>query len=235
MKEIKVIYQDQDLLVVDKPPKVVTFREKQIEGDFLMESLIKEYPFLEEVGQAPRHGAVHRLDKDTSGIVLVALNNESFLFFQKQFKERKVLKEYLALCVGQFKQEQGVVNANIGRSPKDRRKQKVFPLYSPRNPRLAVTRYQLLKNFQNYALIRAVPETGRRHQIRCHMSYLKHPIAGDLLYGFKNQPCPKNLERHFLHAQCLAINTPSNGYQRFFSDLPDDLKKVLEDLTPEQE
>ncbi len=227
--KVKVIYQDDNLLVADKPCGMVTFQENEIPGDFLIDSLINEYPFLKKVNEAPRYGAIHRLDKETSGIVLIAKTNQAFLYFQKQFKERKVIKEYLALCVGKFKEKEGVIKTNIGRSPKDRRKQKTFPLYDPKNHRLAITRYKVLKNFENYTLIKAIPETGRKHQIRCHMVYLKNPIAGDKLYGFKNQPCPENLNRHFLHAQGIRINTLS-GYKEFFSDIPDDLKNVLNKL-----
>ncbi len=231
--QVEIIYQDKDLLVVNKPPGVITFRQEQKEGRFLMDFLTEKYPKLKDVGECPRYGAVHRLDKDTSGIVLIARNNNAFEYFQEQFKKRKVIKEYLALCVGEFKQNEGLVEANIGRSPKDRRKQKVFPLYDPKNPRLAITRYRVLKKFENYTLIKAVPETGRKHQIRCHMAYLKHPIAGDILYGFKNQPCPEKLKRHFLHAQCIRINTLS-GYKEFFSEIPDDLKKSLDDLAEKE-
>jgi 23S rRNA pseudouridine1911/1915/1917 synthase len=226
----KIIYQDNNLLVVDKKAGLITFQENQTQGDFLVSSLLKDFPEIKNAGQAPRYGAVHRLDKDTSGIVLIALNNEAFSFLQEQFKERKVFKEYLALCVGRFKEEQGLIETNIGRSPKDRRKQKVFPLYDPRNPRKAITGYKLLKNFLNYALIKAVPKTGRKHQIRCHLAHIKHPIAGDLVYGFKNQPCPQGLERHFLHAQRIGIEVPGGEYQEFFSEIPSSLEKVLENL-----
>ncbi len=230
MSQVKIIYQDKDLLVADKPPGIITFRQQQTEGNFLIEVLAKEHPEIKKPGAFPRYGAIHRLDKDTSGIVLVAKNNNALKFFQKEFKERRVIKEYIALCVGEFKEKEGTIETNIGRSPKDRRKQKAFPLYDPKNPRLAVTRYQVLKNFENYTLIKVVPETGRKHQIRCHLSHIKKPIAGDSLYGFKNQACPKSLNRHFLHAQGLRINTLSYGYKSFFSEMPDDLQETLKEL-----
>ncbi len=229
-QKIKIIYQDDDLLVADKPSGTITFRENQIQGTFMVDLLLKEVPELENVGEPPRYGAIHRLDKETSGIVLIAKNNESFRFFQDQFKKRKVIKEYLALCTGNLKNKEGVIETNIGRSPKDRRKQRVFPLYDPKNNRKAITRYRVLKNFENYTLIKVIPETGRKHQIRCHMTHIKHPLAGDSLYGFKNQPCPEKLERHFLHAEHIRINTPNSGYKMFSSEIPNDLKKVLESL-----
>ncbi len=228
--KIKTIYQDNDLIVADKPPGVITFRQNQDKGVFLMDSLVEEYPEIKKVGEEPRYGAIHRLDKDTSGVVLIAKNNDSFNWFQKQFKERKVVKEYLALSVGKVKEKEGLIETNIGRSPKDRRKQRAFPIYDPKNPRLAITRYKVLKIFENYTLIKVTPETGRKHQIRCHLAHIKNPIAGDLLYGFKNQPCPDNLERHFLHARGIRVNTLNYGYKEFFSEIPSDLQRVLDNI-----
>jgi len=232
--KIKVIFHNKDFLIADKPPRTITFRENQTEGVFLIEELIKDFPEIKKAGEFPRHGCVHRLDKDTSGLVLIALNNESFSFFQNEFKQRRVNKEYLALCINPFKEKEGLIETNIGRSPRDRRRQKAFPLYDAKNPRLAVTKYKLLKNLSNYALIRAVPETGRKHQIRCHLAYIKHPIAGDTVYGFKNQSCPENLERHFLHAEKLGINTLRDNYQEFSSELAEDLKQVLTKIENEK-
>ncbi len=217
------------MLVADKPPGMITFREGQDDGEFLMDYLVSQEPSLKKVGESPRYGAVHRLDRETSGIVLVAKNNYSFNFFQEQFKERKVAKEYIALCVG-FLNKEEVIETHIGRSPRDRKKQKTFPLYNPKNPRLAITEYKVLKNFENYTLIKTIPKTGRKHQIRCHMAHIGYPIAGDKMYSFKNQPTPKDLNRHFLHAECIKINTQKYGYKEFVSDLPDDLKTVLNNL-----
>ncbi len=227
--KIEIIYQDEDILVANKPPGMITFREGQDDGEFLMDYLIKQEPSLKKVGEAPRYGAIHRLDRETSGIVLVAKTNESFEYFQKQFKERKVVKEYIALCFGFFKKED-IIETHIGRSPKDRKKQKVFPLYNPKHPRLAITEYKVLKNFKNYTLIKAIPKTGRKHQIRCHLAHIGHPIAGDKLYSFKNQSHPENLNRHFLHAKYIKINTLKHGLKEFDLDLPDDLKSVLNKL-----
>ncbi len=225
--KIKIIYENKDLLVAEKPPGLITFRENQKDGDFLMEYLIKEKTELKKVGDSPRHGAIHRLDKETSGIILIAKNNESFLYFQNEFKERRVEKEYIALCVG-FMEGEEIIETYIGRSPKDRKKQKTFPLYNPKNPRLAITKVKVLKNFENYTLIRVIPETGRKHQIRCHMAHIKHPLAGDKVYGFKNQPSPQGLERHFLHAESIKIRMSNNEVKEFKSELPIDLKKILE-------
>jgi 23S rRNA pseudouridine1911/1915/1917 synthase len=227
--KIKIIYEDKDLLVAEKPAGLITFRENQEEGYFLMEYLINQKPELKKVGSEPRYGAIHRLDKETSGIVLIAKNNESFIYFQNEFKERRVKKEYIALCVGSIKEEK-TIETYIGRSSKDRRKQKAFPLYNAKNPRLAVTTFKVLKNFENYTLIKAIPKTGRKHQIRCHLAHIKHPLAGDKMYSFKNQISPEGLERHFLHAELIKVKTLNNELKEFKSELPDDLKKTLEKI-----
>jgi len=182
---------------------------------------------------------VHRLDKDTSGILLVAKNDKALEFLQKQFKERRVEKKYIALVTGNLKTERGKIETLIGRSPKDRRKQKVYLPGEPesKGKREAITEYKVLKKFKNYTLIEAIPKTGRKHQIRTHFAYLGHPVAGDKLYGFKNQPTPKGLKRQFLHANYLKIKLPKGapdkaGTREFNSGLPEDLKLCLQSLKP---
>ena len=214
------LYEDDNFLVIDKPAGVNA-------DDF--------------------ERRVHRLDKDTSGILLIAKNDNALEFLQKQFKERRVKKKYLALVVGNLKNEgvgeedksssspfanSRVIETLIGRSPKDRRKQKVYLLHDPRaeGKRMAVTKYKVLKRFENYDLIEVEPKTGRKHQIRTHLAYLGHPIAGDKLYGFKNQLTPKGLKRQFLHASYLKINLPNGEIREFKSALPNDLKLCLQNL-----
>jgi len=221
MQNFKIIYEDEDLSVIDKPAGLV-------------------------VDNIERR--VHRLDKDTSGILLVAKNDKALEFLQKQFKERKVKKKYLALVIGHLKTEEGVgdeakassspfaaarvIETLIGRSPGDRRKQKVYLPGEPNSQgkRKAVTEYKVLQRFENYTLIEVEPRTGRKHQIRTHLAYLGHPIAGDKLYGFKGQICPEGLKRHFLHASYLKIKLPSGKIKIFKSNLPEDLKKVLNQI-----
>jgi len=200
--EFQIIYEDDDLLVIDKPAGMV-------------------------VDDIPRR--VHRLDKDTSGILLVAKNDKALEFFQKQFKERRIKKKYLCLVVGNLKNKEGEIKTLLGRSPKDRRKQKVFLPQEPGalGKREAITKYKVLERFKNYDLIEVEPKTGRKHQIRAHFSYLGHPIAGDKLYGFKNQLCPKGLKRQFLHASYLKIKMPDEKIKEFRLELPEDLKSVI--------
>lgn len=204
----KVIYEDNDVLAIDKPPGINS-------------------------DNFPKR--VHRLDKDASGVLLVAKNDEALKFFQRQFKEKKVKKEYLALVVGNLKNKEGVIETLLGRSPKDRRKQKVFLPSSPssQGKREAKTYYRVLKSFEGYDLLKIEPETGRKHQIRAHLAYLNHPIAGDKLYGFKSQKTPLGLKRQFLHATYLKIKLPNNNeIKEFKSNLPEDLKLCLQKLKP---
>jgi len=232
--ELKILYEDDNLLVIDKPAGITVFPEKPTIEKTLIYFLLKNYPHLKNTGKTPRYGVVHRLDKDTSGILLVAKNNRALDFFQRQFKERKVVKKYLALIVGSIKTNQGKIDTLIGRALRDRKKQKVYLPFEPatkrKKLRKAITKYKVLKKIKNYTLIEVTPKTGRKHQIRCHLAYLSHPIAGDKIYGFKNQPNPKGLNRQFLHASFLKIRLPDGEEKEIKSDLPENLKEVLKKL-----
>jgi len=226
------LYEDNDLLAVDKPAGLPVFKEGNIKDKTLIDYLIEQFPELKSTGSPQRYGVVHRLDKDTSGLLLVAKNDKALIFLQKQFKNRKVEKKYLALVVGDIKQDKGIIETLIGRAPKDGKKQKVFFSGEPgsQNKRQAVTEYKVLDRYENYTLLEVIPKTGRKHQIRCHLAYIQHPIAGDKVYGFKNQSCPKGLARHFLHASYLKFQLPDGEIKEVKSDLPGDLKKVLEEI-----
>jgi 23S rRNA pseudouridine1911/1915/1917 synthase len=204
---LPVIYEDENLLVIDKPAGI---NSDNIEK------------------------RVHRLDKDTSGVLLVAKKDSSLEFLQKQFKENQVEKKYILLAVGNLKTKRGKIKTLFARGGKDRRKQKVFSPLEPgtkrKKLRLAITDYKVVKEYKEYNLVEALPKTGRRHQIRAHFAYLGHPVAGDNLYGFKDSPCPKGLKRQFLHASYLKIKLPDGELKEFYSKLPSDLKKVLKNL-----
>ena len=204
-KELKIIYQDENVLVIDKPSGVNS-------DDF--------------------EKRVHRLDKDTSGILLIAKNDKTLDFLQKQFKNRKVIKKYITLVTGDIKNKKGEINTLLGRSSQDKRKQKVFLPYEPNieRKRKAITKYKVLQKFQDYTLIEVKIETGRKHQIRAHFAFLSHPIAGDKAYGFKNQPCPEGLNRQFLHASYLEIILPNGKRKIFRSKLPRELEKTLKKI-----
>ena len=216
--EIKIIYEDADVLVVDKPAGIIVIPD-------LIDLLIEKYPELKAAGSPPRYGIVHRLDKDTSGILLVAKTTESLIFLQKEFINRKVDKKYTALACGNIKEDSGTIKTFIGRSKGDHRKQTVS-----KDGREAITEYKVIERFKDYTLLEVKILTGRRHQIRCHLSFIHHPIAGDKLYGFKDSPLPKELIRQFLHAYYLKIQLPSGETKEFNSKLPEELKIILNTL-----
>jgi len=232
--ELKIIYEDDNVLAIDKPAGIVVFLEGfslTKEQKTLIDYLIEKFPELKNAGLPPRFGIVHRLDKETSGIILVAKNNDSLKFLQDQFKQRKITKKYLALVVGEVKENNGEIETLIDRAPKDRRKQKVYLKEEPgsKGKREAKTLYRVVERFKGYTLLEVEPKTGRKHQIRCHLAWIQHPIVGDKLYGFKNQPCPDNLSRQFLHANYLKVDLLT-GKKEFESNLPNDLEKIIKNL-----
>lgn len=203
---LKIIYEDDNVLVVDKPAGVV---------------VTDIYPGLSKA---------HRLDKDTSGVLLIAKNEKALIFLQKQFKQRSVEKKYIALVIGNVKSNQAKIETLIGRSKKQGIKQKVYLTTEPgsKGKREAITEYKVLERFKDYTLLEVFPKTGRMHQIRTHLAYINHPIAGDKKYGFKNQPCPKELKRQFLHASYLKIKLPNAEFKELNSKLAQDLKLCLQ-------
>jgi len=232
MKRIKIIYEDENLMVVDKPAGMVVYSEDKKDKD-LIENLIKRFPYLKRVGNPPRYGVVHRLDKETSGVLLIAKNNKALKFFQNEFKQRRVEKRYIALTIGEIKENRGRIETLLGRSAKNGKKQKIYLPYEPRakGKRKAITEYKVLKRFgKKYTLVEVFPKSGRKHQIRVHFAGISHPIVGDKLYGFKNQPEPRGLERQFLHAEYLKITLPNGEMKEFASELPEDLREVLREL-----
>lgn len=228
-----IIYEDDDVLIVDKPAGLIVFPEGTITGEkTLIDFLIEKYPTIKMAGEAPRYGIVHRLDKDTSGLLLVAKTTEALIFLQKKFITRELEKKYLALVCGQVKDKSGDIHTLIGRSKSDPRKQTAHSInYTGKTGlREAITSYQIKEHFQEYTLLEVQIKTGRRHQIRCHLAYIKHPIAGDTLYTFKDSPKPMGLTRQFLHASYIKIQLPSGKVKEFKSDLPIELKSILNNL-----
>ncbi|MBU3934575.1 RluA family pseudouridine synthase [Patescibacteria group bacterium] len=230
--QIDIIYEDNDVLAVNKPAGLIGFPEGNIKEKTLIDYLSEKYSGLKNAGIAPRYGIVHRLDKDTSGILLAAKTSQALFFLQKQFKNRTIQKKYLALVVGEVKDKNGDIETLIGRSLKDGKKQKVFLPGEPgsQNKRQAITEYGVLEKYDGYTLLEVTPKTGRKHQIRCHFAYIHHPIAGDKIYKFKNSPVPKGLTRHFLHASYLKFKLPNGEIKEIKSELPEELKKIIRDL-----
>lgn len=201
---LKILYESDTLLVVDKPPHLA----------------------VEDVAAEVGFRPAHRLDKDTSGVLVLAKDAGALEFIQKQFRERKVEKRYICLVEGLVKEDSGTIHVLLGRSAADRRKQRAYPLFQTGpGRREAIADWRVLKRFRRYTLLEVMPKTGRKHQIRALMVFLHHPIAGDRLYRFKHQHTPAGLQRQFLHASYLKI-----GDLEFTSKLPEDLKKVLSNL-----
>jgi 23S rRNA pseudouridine1911/1915/1917 synthase len=192
----------------------------------LVNALLGHVPDLEGIGGEMRPGIVHRLDKDTSGLIVVAKNDRTLQFLQEQFKSRTVKKMYLALVEGIVEPREGIIDAPIGRSKADRKKMAVT-----RQGRSALTRYRVRQIYRqpDLSLVEAYLETGRTHQIRVHFAWLKHPLVGDETYG-RQKPIV-SLERHFLHAASLTFTLPTGETRTFTSKLPDDLQQVLDRLT----
>jgi len=241
--KIPVIYEDENILVIDKPAGITVFPEGKTKEKTLRDHFLEEYSWMKNVGTFPRYGIVHRLDKDTSGILLIAKNNEAFSFLQDQFKNKLVEKKYLTLVSGKIKDKEGIVETLIGRAPKDRRKQKVYLKGSPEAKkeglREAKTIWKVVEIFpgkkSDYTLLEVNPKTGRKHQIRTHLAHLGHPVVGDKLYSFKNQILPEGLTRQFLHAFYLKISLPDGKEIEFKTELPPELKKILKNLTTEKQ
>src|SRR3989344_6906466 len=227
--DLKILYQDQDVLALDKLANVVVFPEIQITSHTLIDDILERFPEVKQVGEAPRYGIVHRLDKDTSGVLLVAKTPEALIFLQKQFKNREVEKKYVALITGTIKEDSGKIHTLIGRSPADPRKQKAYPIdqTSATGKREAITTYKVIERFKDYTLLEVKIETGRKHQIRCHLAHIHHPVAGDTMYGFKDSPTPKGLTRQFLHASYIKIRLPDGKIKECNSDLPEEFKKII--------
>jgi 23S rRNA pseudouridine1911/1915/1917 synthase len=223
---LSIVYEDDDILVIDKPAGMVVHPAAGHAGGTLVNAVLGHDPDLEGVGDERRPGIVHRLDKDTSGLIVVAKNDRSHRFMQAQFRDRQAGKIYLALVVGRPPSPTGLVEAPIGRDPKNRQRMAVT---SEENGRAAATLYRTLETFRNYTFIEAEPKTGRTHQIRVHMTFLDCPLAGDSLYATPrsvNARLP-GLHRQFLHAARLTISLLSGAAKTFEAPLPDDLGQVL--------
>jgi 23S rRNA pseudouridine1911/1915/1917 synthase len=222
MEKIKVIYEDGDVLAIDKPAGLLVHGP-----DSLVDWLKEKYPEIKKVGDDPeRPGIVHRLDKDTSGVLLAAKNQKTFEYLKSQFRDRKIKKKYLALVHGNVKNDSGVIDLPIAKSKSDFRKRAAVGKTIGKE-REAVTEYLVKKRFKDFTLVEAYPQTGRTHQIRVHFKAIGHPIAGDRLYGPQKRINSLGLKRHFLHAAFLDFVLQNGSRVRFEADLPDDLQKAL--------
>ncbi|MFN7035391.1 MAG: RluA family pseudouridine synthase [Bellilinea sp.] len=223
---LKVIFDHPDVLVIDKPAGLVVHPAAGHESGTLVNAVMGLMPDLEGIGGELRPGIVHRLDKDTSGLILIAKNERAHRFLQDQFRLRQVKKVYQALVDGKPPTPNGRIEAPIARDPAHRKQMAVVPAGKGRE---AVTEYFTRESFPEHTLIEAHPLTGRTHQIRLHLAFIGCPIAGDSVYGRRKVSLP--LSRHFLHAARLIIRLPGEKQPRTFeSPLPPELEQILQQL-----
>ncbi len=220
---LSIVYEDDDLLVVDKPAGMAVHPSPGHSSHTLVNGILAHCPDLSGIGGEKRPGIVHRLDKDTSGLIIVAKNDAAHVSLAGQLKDRKVKKTYLALVEGRLEPREGLIDAPIGRDPRHRKRMAVIE-----RGRDARTRYRVLREVDGRSLVEVQPETGRTHQIRVHLASLHHPIVGDTLYGRKGGV---SLARQFLHAQKLAFTHPRSGERlELEAPLAEDLQEALQKL-----
>lgn len=231
---LKILYNNHGLLIIDKPEGMVVHPGAGFKGETLASALLYQFKDIQLVGEDHRPGIVHRLDKDTSGIILVARTQEMYEHLKDAFAERKVKKEYIALVLGHMEKQQGVIDLPIGKSKTDFRKQTTK---NPSDPKVALTEYKVLEELgegvDKYTLILVKLHTGRTHQIRVHFSSLGHPLMGDELYGNKKTKL-EGLHRQFLHARRIEVRLPDETWIEAESELAKDLKEILINLNSQK-
>ncbi len=246
--DLTILYEDDDCIVVDKPAGMVVHPAPGHESGTLVNAILHHCPQIEGVGGERRPGIVHRLDRETSGLIVVAKNDRAHRALQAQFKARSVYKEYLCMVEGGVEPASGIIDAPMGRHPTDGKRQAVLPpVLNPSTReseslgRDAVTEYHTLARYvappgmvqggagrMTFSLLRVVLHTGRTHQIRVHFAWRNHPVVGDTLYGPHSSRLP--LKRQFLHAHRLRLQLPNGEPREFTSPLPPDLQRLLDRL-----
>ncbi len=229
-RPLDIRHEDEDIIVVNKPAGLVVHPSPGHITGTLVNALRHRYPEIARLEGGMRPGIVHRLDKDTSGVMVIARSPRAVTHLQNQFKERMTHKEYLAIVRNHVNPESGTVETRVGRSPHNRKKMSAHP----DTGRQAVTRYETLERFPDASLLRLVIETGRTHQIRVHMAYLGHPVLGDRTYG-KNRRShvPVPVGRQMLHAERLAFRHPANEKPvEFTVPIPEDMRQLIRALRP---
>ncbi|HEU5098445.1 MAG TPA: RluA family pseudouridine synthase [Roseiflexaceae bacterium] len=220
-----VVYEDDDVAVIDKPAGMVVHPAPGHLDGTLVNALLARYPDITVSGDL-RPGIVHRLDRDTSGLLVITRNDRARHAIQAQQQARTMTKAYLVVVEGRFKETEGLIDAPIARHPTDRKRQAIVA-----DGRTARTHWRVLEDLGEYTLIEARLETGRTHQIRVHFAYKSRPVLGDPLYGPRKPRATFGLTRQFLHAYRLGFALPSSGqWVEFESPLPDDLRMALEKL-----
>ena len=223
---LDIVYEDDDVIVVNKPQGMVVHPAPGHPDHTLVNALLYHSP-LSTINGTFRPGIVHRIDKDTSGLLMVAKNDLAHQSLAEQLRNKTNKREYLALVYGQIKEDEGTIDAPLGRNPQDRKKQAVV-----KGGRHAVTHFKVIKRYDNFTLVKCILETGRTHQIRVHMKYIGHPLVGDPLYG-PRKVIGKNGQ--FLHAALLGFKHPRTGEEMVFeAPLPENFQKMLDKLDKQQ-
>ena len=232
--KINIIYKDKDFLIIEKPSGLIVHPHRFQKNNTLTDWILKKYPEIKKVGESSRPGLVHRLDKDVSGLMVIARNNATYQYLVEQFKNRKVKKEYLALVYKTISPAKGIINFSIARNKKGKLitigSQNTSIITKAKNIKSAITEYKIIKKFRDFTLLRLKLLTGRTHQIRLHLKAMGCPIVGDERYAkIKNQKSKiKNrLTRIFLHACCLGFYNQQGKWLEFKSNLPKELKEFL--------
>jgi 23S rRNA pseudouridine1911/1915/1917 synthase len=226
---LDIVYEDGDFLAVNKEAGMVVHPAPGHSEGTLVNAVLGHCPDIEGIGGERRPGIVHRLDKETSGLILIAKNDHALRHLQRQFKKRTVQKRYLALVEGHIQPPRALIDAPIGRDPKHRQQMAVIPPGSSASSRPAQTEYHILATYNDFSLVECFPRTGRTHQIRVHLAFAGYPIVGDTLYGRRKQRV--ELDRHFLHAASLTFRRPADDEEMTLeARLPQQLQTVLQEL-----
>jgi 23S rRNA pseudouridine1911/1915/1917 synthase len=232
--EIPILYEDQDLVAIMKPSGVMTHPDGHATEETVSDWFAVRHPESRTVGETQRlkdgteilrPGVVHRLDRETSGVLVLAKTQEAHAFLKNAFQERDAKKTYLAFVYGVPKEPKGTIEFSIGRSRKDFRLRSAQPK-AKGALREALTRYEVVSDVGTHALVKAMPETGRTHQIRVHLKAIHHPVVCDALYA-PNHPCDLGFSRLGLHALSLDVPLPSGGRKEFMAPLPPDLAQAI--------
>lgn len=225
---LRILYEDEDIIAVDKAAGMVVHPSAGHASGTLVNALLHRFPTLEGIGGERRPGIVHRLDKDTSGVLIVGCHDRALYRLQKQFRKRVVVKMYLAIVWGVPAPSIGKIDVSIGRSERDRRKQRAVK----DGGRAALTEYETLEAWEHMALLRVRIHTGRTHQIRVHLAYIGHPVVGDSQYApHRSGQTPEGVGRQMLHAQRIEFEHPISGRpMQVESEIPDDMEGLLDRL-----
>src|SRR3989344_922241 len=225
-----ILYDSPDFVVINKPSGLLTHpRNKDDQRPSVLSWFLEKYPEATTVGEdLTRPGIVHRIDKETSGLLLLVKNQEAFVYYKHLFHDRLINKKYIALVYGDVKQEQGIIDAPLFKF--GTRQSMRPPREGKTHERAALTEYKVLDRFEKYTLLEVTPKTGRTHQISIHLRSIGHPIVCDPIYAEKSRVCPVELGRLFLHARQLSFTTPDGQALTLEADMPPELEKFLEIL-----